>query len=180
MKTLLFNRSDCATVRQQLSAYVDGELQEARRLRLEAHLGSCQGCSAELQRLRTLSNYLNRSLVISLPEHDARRFWDHVERKIEGAKAPRWWTLDRVRELFRFYPKIGWASAAVLGTTILLFAADLVLRPSMPPPTPLAPTEAPSRTVVESVEGGPNSSVMLFSTPDQQLKIIWVVEQKRS
>jgi hypothetical protein len=40
--------------------------------------------------------------------------------------------------------------------------------------------QVPPRTVVESVEGGPNSSVVLFSTPDQQLKIIWVLERERS
>lgn len=117
---------------------------------------------------------------MSLPAEDARRFWDNVERKILEGKAPRWWTLDRVRELFWSYPKLKWASAVVLGTTILLFTADLLLRPSVPPQAPLGPSSARSHTVVESVEGGPNSSVVLFSSPDQQLKIIWVLERGRS
>jgi hypothetical protein len=117
---------------------------------------------------------------VSLQGEDGARFWDNVERKIHEAKAPEWWRVDRLRELFWFYPKVWWASAAVLGTTVLLFTADMVLRPSMPPPTSLAPIDAQPRTVVESVEGGPNSSVVLFSTPDQQLKIIWVLERERS
>lgn len=180
MKTLLFHRSDCSTVLAGLGAYVDGELQEARRRRLEAHVGSCQRCSAELERLRALRGHLHRSLTVSLPDEDALRFWDNVERKILEAKVPRWWTLDRVRELFWSYPKLGWASAVVLGTMILLFTADLLLRPSIPPQAPLGPSSARPHAVVESVEGGPNSSVVLFSSPDQQLKIIWVLERGRS
>lgn len=180
MKALLFKRADCATVLAGLGAYVDGELQEARRQPLEAHLGSCQRCSDELGRLRTLRDHLRHSLAVSLPGQDARQFWDNVERKILEGKAPRWWTLDRVRELLWSYPKLKWAPAVVLGTTILLFTADLLLRPSVPPQAPLGPSSARPHTVVESVEGGPNSSVVLFSSPDQQLKIIWVLERGRS
>ncbi len=180
MKALVRSRSDCSTVLARLGAYVDGELGQARRQRVESHLGSCQSCSAELDRLRRLRDQLHRSMAVSLSGQDAGRFWEHVERKIREAKAPRWWTLDRVRELFWFYPKLKWASVAALGTTVLLFTADLVLRPAIPPPTPLGPTDTRPRTVVESVEGGPNSSVMLFSTPDQKLKIIWVLEQRKS
>ena len=180
MKALVFSRSDCPTVLARLGAYVDGELGQARRQQVESHLGSCQSCSAELDRLRRLRDQLHQSMAVSLSGQDAGRFWEHVERKIREAKAPRWWTLDRVRELFWFYPKLKWASAAVLGTTVLLFTADLVLRPSIPPPTSLGPTDRGPKTVVESVEGGPNSSVVLFSTPDQQLKIIWVLERRKS
>ena len=180
MNALIFNRSDCARVLARLGAYVDGELEEGRRDLMNVHVLSCQSCSAELQRLQTLQEQLRRSLAVSLPGQDSDMFWQNVERKIKEAKAPRWWTLDRVKELFWFYPKLKWASAAVLGTTVLLFTADLVLRPAIPPPAPLGPTGTSPKTVVESVEGGPNSSVILFSTPDQQLKIIWVMEQKKS
>ena len=180
MKALLFGRSECSTVVPRLGAYVDGQLHDSRQKQLEAHLGDCQRCTAELQRLLTLRDHIRGSLAVSLPGEDAARFWGNVERKIQEAKAPPLWGMDRFRELFWFYPKLWWASAAVLGTTVLLFTADMVLRPSMPPPTSLAPKDAQPRTVIESVEGGPNSSVVLFSTPDQQLKIIWVLERERS
>ena len=147
---------------------------------MEAHLSSCQSCLAELNQLLALRGHLHQRLTASLPLEDARRFWQNVERKIQEAEVHPWWNPRRFKELFWFYPKLKWASAAVLGTTVLLFTADLVLRPAIPPPTPLGPTEPGPKTVVESVEGGPNSSVVLFSTPDQQLKIIWVLEQKKS
>lgn len=180
MKAILFGRSECSTVIPRLGAYVDGHLDDSRRRRLEAHVGSCQGCAAELQRLLTVRDHMRGCLAVSLPAQDAARFWENVERKIHEGKAARWSRVDRLRELFWIHPRLWWASAAVLGTTVLLFTADLVLRPSIPPPAPLAPMDAPVRTVVESVEGGPNSSVVLFSTPDEQLKIIWVLEREQS
>ncbi len=179
MKALLFHRSDCSTFGPRLGPYLDGELAEARQQSLKAHVGSCQSCSAELDRLQRLRNQIHRNLTASLSGKDAGRFWEHVERKIGEGKVPRWRMLDRVRELFWFYPKVSWASAAVLVTTVFLFAVDLLLRPAIPPPTPLGPTEPGPKTVVESVEGGPNNSVVLFSTPDQRLKIIWILERKR-
>lgn len=180
MTPVAFHRSECAAIHAALGAYVDGELREVKRRRLEAHLTSCQRCSSELARLQAVRRGIRRSLVVSLPGEDARQFWDGVERKIEAATPRPWWTLDRMHEMFWFYPGLKWASAAVLGTTVLLFAADMLRRPSFPPPTPLVQTEMTPTTVVESVEGGPNSSVVLFSTPDQQLKIIWVLEREKS
>src|SRR4030042_1033161 len=39
--------------RDQLSAYIDGALDPAAARRLEAHLGECEGCWAELEQLRS-------------------------------------------------------------------------------------------------------------------------------
>ncbi|MCI0408853.1 MAG: zf-HC2 domain-containing protein [Acidobacteria bacterium] len=180
MRALLFGRSDCADVLVRLGSYLDGELRDGRRQRLEAHVASCQRCSAELEQLQSLRKHVRRSLAVSLPDRDADLFWEKVERKIRGARAPRWWALERIRESFWSHPSAWWASAAALGAAILLFTADFILRPAIPPPTRVGPADAPPRTVVESVEGGPNSSVFLLSSPDQQIKIIWVLEREKS
>ncbi|MGH2359508.1 MAG: anti-sigma factor family protein, partial [bacterium] len=64
MRALLFNRSDCATVVGRLGTYLDGELRGASRQRLEAHVGSCQRCSAELSLLRALRDQIRRDLPL--------------------------------------------------------------------------------------------------------------------
>jgi anti-sigma factor RsiW len=51
----------CPNVRE-LSAYVDGELSEIRRQRVEGHLSRCFNCAAALQEMRHL-----RAIFTSLP-----------------------------------------------------------------------------------------------------------------
>jgi anti-sigma factor RsiW len=52
----------CPNVRE-LSAYVDGELSETRRQRVEGHLSQCFHCAAALHELRHL-----RAMFATLPE----------------------------------------------------------------------------------------------------------------
>jgi anti-sigma factor RsiW len=44
----------CADVRPELEAYVDGELDQGRAALLKRHIAGCEGCRAELSRLRAL------------------------------------------------------------------------------------------------------------------------------
>jgi len=50
--------SECERA-QRLSAYHDGEVSEAERVSLEAHLQGCPACAAERNRLRRLSDLLS-------------------------------------------------------------------------------------------------------------------------
>jgi len=48
-----------------LGAYHDGELEGSRRQQVEAHLQSCEGCRAELNRLRALAHLLQASPLLA-------------------------------------------------------------------------------------------------------------------
>jgi hypothetical protein len=45
----------CDRIREDLGAYLDDELDSARRSELDGHLASCEACTAQLERLRKLS-----------------------------------------------------------------------------------------------------------------------------
>ena len=45
---------DCEKTRENLDAYLDGELDEREKAAVEEHLAACTGCAAELERLRRL------------------------------------------------------------------------------------------------------------------------------
>jgi anti-sigma factor RsiW len=47
---------------QQLSAFLDGEVEETRRAEIEEHLRDCPACAAELDRLQAVSRLLNSGL----------------------------------------------------------------------------------------------------------------------
>jgi len=48
----------CQLFEEQLSSYLDGELQAARAARLEAHLKTCPYCQAELRAMRGISAHI--------------------------------------------------------------------------------------------------------------------------
>ena len=85
----MFPISTHARLRDQLSAYVDGEVEGAAAQRLEKHLAGCDGCRLALEQLRATVAALHdlpevqapRSFTLS-PERAAAR------RPLTGATAP--------------------------------------------------------------------------------------------
>jgi anti-sigma factor RsiW len=68
---------------QQLSAYHDGELDEALRLEIQRHLPACPACSAELARLDALSKLLAESAPAKLSQIGLHRLHRRVEQAME-------------------------------------------------------------------------------------------------
>jgi predicted anti-sigma-YlaC factor YlaD len=180
MTMRLFDRPGCASRDRALGAYVDGELQARARRRLEAHLASCRRCAAEVEQLRSLQAQVRRHPTASLSDREAEGFWPAVERKIREAEVARAQPPDRIGWLLRQRQPLVWGMAAVAGAAVLLVVGELLFRPSISTQPLAPPTEPQSTVIVESLEGGPRSSVFLLSTPDQRLKIIWVREREHS
>ena len=80
---------------EDLSAYLDGELDEKTRLNLEMHLGDCFACKEMLQDLRCLHGYFQ-----GLPQQEvgfdlAPMVLAELGRKTSSTRQPRfnWWQL---------------------------------------------------------------------------------------
>ena len=54
---------NCGRVRQNLSAYADGELGTKLRRKVAGHLAACEKCSAELSRLEEVTEAARKSLL---------------------------------------------------------------------------------------------------------------------
>ena len=64
--------STCSYVRQQLSAWLDGELSEAKGAEVASHLETCAGCRRDLAQLEALDKALG-SLTAPVPPLVAER-----------------------------------------------------------------------------------------------------------
>ena len=64
---------------QILGAYHDGELADADRTRVEAHLRDCPACAAELAAIRESSRLLRDSRFDELTERDLRKIHDAID-----------------------------------------------------------------------------------------------------
>ncbi|MBN1977455.1 MAG: zf-HC2 domain-containing protein [Anaerolineae bacterium] len=144
-------------VEPELLAYLDGELGERERARVEAHLATCSHCTAELERLCALQQELGHTFdaalsPVRLPaDADAR-----IRERLRARTEPRPW-----RALWR---RRGLAAQALLAVLVLFFAVNTSLVLRMPaPPAPhqtlvlgqdhLAPgSRAALRVVVRSTE----------------------------
>jgi anti-sigma factor RsiW len=90
---------DCKRDREQLSAYIDGELAPAARAELESHIQACASCRAEVAGHDRLAEAFASLREVTPPGDFEARFWARVAREKEAAAAPagiwRWLTWPR-------------------------------------------------------------------------------------
>jgi anti-sigma factor RsiW len=107
-------RYDHKGAREAMSAYLDGALSAAERVRLERHLASCPACQRELSTLRETVALLRRAPQHALP----RSFVLPVTAREERARVLRW------QSAFVFMRT---AAVAVSLLIIVLFSSDALL-----------------------------------------------------
>jgi len=74
----------CEEIERQLGRYVDKELSAAERDEVEAHLGFCSSCRAELEELRDLVDRIARSDTVSVPDS----LWASIEQRLDQTHMP--------------------------------------------------------------------------------------------
>ncbi len=144
----------CRVVRQQISAYLDGELPEARAAHMRAHLARCTNCAAHRDELAAVGGLLDAISEVSPGDDFATGVLARVrEREAESA-------LARLgRAVWRPLP--GWAVAAAFVAAITVGSGLAWL--AVPGPEPalrVADRSAISRQFgLEAFEGLPEDSV---------------------
>lgn len=63
----------CPRTRKRLNPYLEGDLSDAERARIRAHLEACSGCAAELDALRRTLKLLGELPDVEPPPHLAQR-----------------------------------------------------------------------------------------------------------
>jgi anti-sigma factor RsiW len=149
----------CYLVRRRLGAFVDGGLPEAVAASTAAHVARCARCQREVESLHRLQGLLRAALTPADP--DWTGFWQGIVRGIENARQPvpavrRWAGLGR-----------RWAFGSVAIATALLVSLTIWQL------LPGRPREAEAQVVVRSADS-PGRSVMVYSTPDQDMTVVWV------
>jgi anti-sigma factor RsiW len=149
----------CYRHRRLISAWLDGALSVDAARATEAHVARCSRCSREADSLRRLSAALRATPGPSDP--DWTGFWPAIVRGVEDARrtpAPR-------RRSAWLAPR--WAYGGALAAALLVSLTVWQLMPER-----LAP-DAP--VIVRSANTDyPGAQVMVYSTPDRDLTVVWV------
>jgi len=111
---------ECAAVREEFSALIDGELAPEQRAAVEAHLSQCSGCLRELERIKRI-DVLYRGLA---PQTAPICFEEGVNRAVLAASGTG--RRPRMRLWPRFLPVLAAAALllVVLGATVLRTGRD--------------------------------------------------------
>jgi anti-sigma factor RsiW len=158
----------CYRTRRRIGAYLDDALDPEAARTTADHLATCARCAAESRALTRL-----RLLVQAVPQPqdpDWTGFWPGVVRGIEDAKrAP-------VRRRARS-ARLRWAFGGALAAA---FVASVTLWQLAPWQSPVGKiTEDP--VVVRSADtADPGATVMVYSTPERDLTVVWVFGLDRS
>ena len=150
----------CYLTRRRISAYVDGALEASPEAAVGRHVARCAGCSAEVEGLRRLQS---RVRALARPaDPDWAGFWPGIVRGIEETKRQRAVVQRRVH-----WPRVGWAYGGALAAALLVTVTLWQFVPG--------PTAPEASVIVRSADTAqPGSSVMVYSTPDKDLTVIWV------
>lgn len=83
------NELICPT--EEISAYIDGEMDPIRELEIESHFAACSGCAAELNLQKRFLCDLNSSLhsnEIELPANFTKQIVANAESTVSGLRRP--------------------------------------------------------------------------------------------
>jgi anti-sigma factor RsiW len=154
----------CYRTRKKIGAWLDQALDAETARATATHVAACEGCAREAEELRRLRGLLRSTLTTAEPEWTG--FWQGIVRGIEDQKAARpapaprrWWQWDW---------RPGWAVGSAL-------AAALLVTLGVWQWTPTGPTPAQAGVMVTSARtDDPRGTVMVYSTPEQDVAVVWV------
>jgi len=81
---------NCAGVRDQIKAYIDGELGPVMRRRVANHIASCAECRKEMLEMTELMNEVRGTRVVSAPEGLREKVLGNLDFKPAARKAWQW------------------------------------------------------------------------------------------
>lgn len=149
----------CYFTRRRLDAWLDGALDEGAAGRVSAHASTCARCQSEVVALGRLRSLLRDTLQPAEP--DWTGFWQGVVRGVEDSR------LARPARSAPAWRRPRWALSAVAAAFIL----SVGIWQFTPGP---APVEAGVH-VSSAHTDDPRATVMVYSTPEQDVAVVWVV-----
>lgn len=173
----------CLTLSERLHHYVDGELPQAERREVEAHLATCAVCREARAALEGLGALLRRELVDPGAAAAAAGTWAAIAARLDGEEAPggvaalprptgrrfvRIPRFGRPRERARSWRRVRPLLAGAAAAAALAVAVSVALRFQRGP--------ADEAATVAAVESGGEAAVILLAGTDTQPPIILVSE----
>lgn len=165
----------CLWIRPRVERLVDGALGPRSARIVQAHLGSCGDCETLADSTRRLRALVKAS-VGSGDDPNWSGFWTGIQSRIQEtpARAPRrvpvkdaWWL--PIWRPFWGHPRLSLGGALAAGLLAAFSLSGSLTDQALPP--------GEGSVIVENVSTpDPDKSVMVYSTPDQAVTVIWLLD----
>ncbi len=112
----------CINYRENISAYIDDELDEAQKLSFEEHIGKCRECKREFDEMRRIVSICN-----SLPQQELpAEFQMELHEKLLAVKQRKAVKAESIRKTKSFF--FSKAFASIAASVLLIFLAGTFIR----------------------------------------------------
>jgi anti-sigma factor RsiW len=145
-----------------MGAYLDGGLDSETARSTAAHLASCGSCQREADELRRLRGLIRGTLTPAEP--DWTGFWQGIVRGIEDRRDARPVRVQRRWWQSALRPR--WAFGGALAATMLMAIGVWQWAPG--------PRLDAGVLVTSASTEDPRGTVMVYSTPEQDVAVVWV------
>jgi anti-sigma factor RsiW len=169
----------CEAIRTQLTAYLDGDLEDHRGSAVRGHLRGCEACRQVAADEAALRDGLR-----SLPPADPpASLWANVQRQLAAAEVadaerPGWRRL--LARLAPPAPQIGFAAAIAAAVVLLVIRAQqtdgpgapspgVVMTPTPVPPTPVPPVPSDELDVTAELAAAPARTTQHYAQAAREL-----------
>lgn len=154
--------SVCDEITYKLSAYLDNELPDEEKSKVEAHLKACPSCQRSLQKLKKSSELIATALS-ARPAVDFDKAWENIEARIHS-RPTIWQYLRAFMARPGFWIPAG--AAGAVGAVAMLLVLCLPIYKSQPPA---------NLSRVESVSSK-TGRIMVLQTAKTSQPLIWIME----
>ena len=151
---------NCRDIKDQLTAFADGELDSSQSQAMQAHLDECSECSQEVKEHHALKAKLKKTFHLPADAVDLDSVWENIESQLQF-KPP---FLQRFREMCA--KPVVWMPSAVATAAIALLVF-FVIQPQK--------QDSPMVSQVESVAVNSSSDqVWVLQTANSGQPLIWI------
>jgi anti-sigma factor RsiW len=162
--------TNCESVRELLSAWLDGELKPSDAELVRHHVDQCPHCREKQRQLDRLQSMLANAITHTSAEITFEPFWRGVQQRIAERRSWNVGLYETLQSLF-IGPKFAWAVPAVIALLLGMLSVDAL--------TPLWRQESQRNNFasVESIEAY-GRNVALFRENETKTTVIWLYQSQ--
>ncbi len=152
--------------RELLERFHDGDLEEAERDRLESHLKACTACRIYVEELDRIGAALREEISEAVQAERLDPLWEGIAGSIERPREP------LSKRLRAWLWGEGWMPRPAFAMVTVLVLSLAILIPILK----IDPSRAATQCIVDSVDPGESSVVVLYNEATDTT-VLWVIEE---